>query len=101
MIFDLIADEEMFMGQQRFADQDMLDFANKYSKEKQKKDFVVTNQGRINPINENAEVNDLIKPINLDNLMNQDEEEEEEQEPANKDDENKAEQKSYDSDLDK
>lgn len=37
MIFDLIADEEMFMGKQRFADQDMLDFANKYTKEKEKK----------------------------------------------------------------
>lgn len=47
----------------------MLDFANKYSKEKSKKDFVVTNQGRINPMNDNADVNDLIKPINIKDLM--------------------------------
>lgn len=95
-MFDLAADEEMFMGQQRFADQDMLDFANKYSKEKAKKDFVVTNQGRINPMNDNADVDDNIQPFNIKDLMNQDEEEEEEiqEEP-------KEEPKEYDSDLDK
>jgi len=69
MIFDLIADEEMFMGKQRFADSDMLDFVNKYSKEKPKNDFVITNKGKINPMNDNADANDVIKPINLNDLF--------------------------------
>lgn len=58
----MIADEEMFMGKQRFADQDMLGFTNKYSKERQKQEYVV--KGRSNPINDLGG-NEIIKPINL------------------------------------
>ena len=47
----------------------MVDFVNKYSKEKQKKDFVITNQGIVNPINDDTNMNDFIKPINLNDLM--------------------------------
>ncbi|CAD8057294.1 unnamed protein product [Paramecium sonneborni] len=79
-IFDLVAEEEMFMGQQRFGDQDMLDIVNKYSKEKQKSDFVVTNQGKINPMNEGANANEPLSKFDLGNLMEQDEEEPEEPE---------------------
>jgi hypothetical protein len=46
----------------------MLDFANKFSKEKAKNDFVVTNKGKINPMNDNADANDVIKPMDLKDL---------------------------------
>jgi hypothetical protein len=46
----------------------MLDFVNKYSKEKPKKEFDITNKGKINPMNDNADANDIIKPINLKDL---------------------------------
>ena len=37
IFFALIADEEMFMGSQRFVEIDFVEFINKFSKEKEKR----------------------------------------------------------------
>jgi hypothetical protein len=53
----------------------MKNFVDKFSSEKSKKEFVVSNLGKINPMNDNANPNEVIKPINIKNLMGADEDE--------------------------
>ena len=69
IFFALVADEEMFMGSQRFVEIDFVEFINKFSKEKEKRvkykiynaqEYIVLNRGKRNLFSERQGAEDFI-----------------------------------------